>query len=122
MTIAMAPVAWTAMKAELVKNKPPNGAEEVCVKARKGADPGEQAGGEAVGNALPRPAPSRRRRALAQRVTPDQESGVSCQGFSVVHLITPGNAVPSWYRMRAIASPPSATPKPLADFSEAHRR
>ena len=50
-----------------------DGAEQVCVKARKRADPGEQAGGEAVGNAL-HAEHQAGDGVLAQRVTPDPEA------------------------------------------------
>ena len=71
-------------------------AEQVCVKARKRADPGEQASGEAVGNALHaehQPGDG----VLAQRVTPDREAESHAQVLRVAAGVT------AW----TIASPPS---------------
>ena len=75
-------------------------AEQVRVQARKRADPGEQASGEAVGNAL-HAEHQAGDGVLAQRVTPDREAE-------------------SHAGVRPIASPPSRHTKPVAGFSQTH--
>ena len=62
-------------------------AEQVCVKARKRVDPGEQASGEAVGNALHAEYQAGDR-VLAQGVTPDRETESHAQVLRVVAGVT----------------------------------
>ena len=50
--IAIAPVAWTDMKTELVDRASGDSAEEVAVEPCHRVDTGQQCGGQAIGDAL----------------------------------------------------------------------